>query len=357
MKKNKSVENVELTPSKKKLTQARLPFKLISEDASTPVVPPTRKRKLSADGTDTAKKIGKISKENDLVEDLVVISDEESKEASKPDKEIKQMNPFVKLVDTAWKKKLQKVKPKKRKGKRNSSKKADSVVQNVAGAENDVELMDIDPENQEDSGKTSANSDTNINENDTPSENKASEVFEILVLEDSNDSSDLNKSTKDDAKHELSENKEKDKDSDSESESKTNNISNRKTKSNLMKPDSEIDNPNTSTKSPETPRKEKPTTTENDKDVNNPMAVPVTPKTPARKAKSNAKDKLNTSATSIKLNDSIDSMTPPPSTPKQGSRSSSVTSSLNDSKTDSNTSNLTPKQVSSYTFQFDHHYT
>ncbi|XP_073960193.1 uncharacterized protein [Choristoneura fumiferana] len=220
MKKNKSVENVEITPSKKKLTQARLPFKLISEDASTPVVPPTRKRKLSADGTDTAIKIGKISKENDLVEDLVVISDEDSKDASKPDKEVKKVNPFVKLVDTAWKKKLQKAKPKKRKSKRNSSKKSDSVVETETekADENDVEMMDIDPENQEDNGKTNENFERN-SENDA-SEKKASEVPEILVLEDSNNSSDINNITEDNSKHETSENKEKD--TKDESESKKN---------------------------------------------------------------------------------------------------------------------------------------
>ncbi|KAI8434271.1 hypothetical protein MSG28_012363 [Choristoneura fumiferana] len=335
MKKNKSVENVEITPSKKKLTQARLPFKLISEDASTPVVPPTRKRKLSADGTDTAIKIGKISKENDLVEDLVVISDEDSKDASKPDKEVKKVNPFVKLVDTAWKKKLQKAKPKKRKSKRNSSKKSDSVVETETekADENDVEMMDIDPENQEDNGKTNENFERN-SENDA-SEKKASEIIPNMKHQ---------KTKKKILKMNLNLKKIKT----SNRETKSNTIESSK---NEKKSDHKIDKPNAETKSPKTPRKEKSTPAEKNKDennssetVNHTMPEPVTPKTPARKAKSNAKDKLNTSANSIKLNESVNSLTPPPSTPKDGSRSSSVTSSLNDSKTDSNTLNLTPKQ-------------
>lgn len=149
MKTSKSPEKTEITPSKKKLKQARLPFKLISDVSPKPAAPQTRKRKLSASDTDTVTKIGKISKENDLVEEAVIISDDDSKSGENPSKEDKSMNPFVKLVDTAWKKKLQKSK-KKKGGKKSSKTLSNGSVEVEDGADSadnkeaDSEMMDVD---------------------------------------------------------------------------------------------------------------------------------------------------------------------------------------------------------------------
>lgn len=149
MKTSKSPEKTEITPSKKKLKQARLPFKLISDVSPKPAAPQTRKRKLSASDMETVTKIGKISKENDLVEEAVIISDDDSRNGDNPPKEDKSMNPFVKLVDTAWKKKLQKSK-KKKGGKKSSKTVSNGSVEVEDGTDSannkeaDSEIMDVD---------------------------------------------------------------------------------------------------------------------------------------------------------------------------------------------------------------------
>ncbi|XP_063539586.1 chromatin assembly factor 1 subunit A-like [Cydia strobilella] len=309
MKTNKAVENVEITPSKKKLTQARLPFKLISEDASTPVAPPTRKRKLSVDGTEPAPK-GKICKENNELDDLVVISDDECKDNQKLEKEAKVMNPFVKLVDTARKKKLQKAKtPKKRKSRKSTSKQIESTEtknETEQGDADDVEMMDVDTENQEQTGneQKSPKASPKSKKTEIETNNKASndDLNDVVELEDSNDCTDVQKPN------------ETEKESDINTEVKE--------------------------AAPVTPRTTRKSMSETDTEKSN-ESEPA-PKTPVRKAK-DGKDKANTSLPA-KLNESVSS----PSTPKRSSRSSSVTNSLNDSVSESASTpaaNLTPKQM------------
>ncbi|KAL4717204.1 hypothetical protein ACJJTC_017091 [Scirpophaga incertulas] len=140
MKTTKSPDNAEVTPSKKKLKQARLPFKLISEVSPSPVTPPTRKRKLSVAEADIASKVGKLSKENDITEDSIVISDEETDDKTKKKTPL---NPYVKLVDNVMKKKLQKSKKKKHDRKFSSTTSVTVDSSNEMKPEN-VELMDVD---------------------------------------------------------------------------------------------------------------------------------------------------------------------------------------------------------------------
>ncbi|XP_063627294.1 chromatin assembly factor 1 subunit A-like [Cydia splendana] len=299
MKTNKAVENVEITPSKKKLTQARLPFKLISEDASTPVAPPTRKRKLSVDGTEPAPK-GKICKENNEIDDMVVISDDECKE--KLEKEAKVMNPFVKLVDNAWKKKLQKAKsPKKRKSRKSTSKRIESTEnksETEQGDAEDVEMMELDTEEQTGNKQKSPKASSKSKKVEIEKENKAADdLNDVVELEDSNDGSDVQKPN------------ETEKEPDTNAEVKET--------------------------SPVTPRSSRRSKANTDTEKSNESEE--APKTPVRKAK----DKANTS---LPANESVSS----PSTPKRNSRSSSVTNSLNDSVSESASTpaaNLTPKQM------------
>ncbi|CAG4943826.1 unnamed protein product [Parnassius apollo] len=136
MKTLKSPENVEVTPSKKKLKQARLPFKILSDVLPEKVSPNTRKRKLSTTESEPITKIGKVTKENDLVatsDELVVISDDDSKDTPQLQKEDVKLNPYVKLVDTAWKKKLQRTK---------SSKKKKSLQKETATSTNSKNIED-----------------------------------------------------------------------------------------------------------------------------------------------------------------------------------------------------------------------
>ncbi|XP_063368015.1 chromatin assembly factor 1 subunit A-A-like [Cydia amplana] len=306
MKTNKAVENAEITPSKKKLTQARLPFKLISEDASTPVAPPTRKRKLSVDGTEPAPK-GKICKENNEIDDLVVISDDECKDNQKLVKEAKVMNPFVKLVDTAWKKKLQKAKsPKKRKSRKSTSKRIESTENKseTEGDAEDVEMMDVETEEQTGNKQKSPKASPKSKKTEIEKENKAKDdQNDVVELEDSNDCSDVQKPNE------------------TEKESDTNTEADKVT-------------------APVTPRTSRKSKSETDTEKSDELEP--APKTPTRKAK-DSKDKANTSLPA-KLNESVSS----PTTPKRSSRSSSVTNSLNDSVSESASTpaaNLTPKQM------------
>ncbi|XP_045538769.1 chromatin assembly factor 1 subunit A [Papilio machaon] len=110
-------EGADVTSSKKKLKQARLPFKLLSGVSPATETTQTRKRKLSAPESEPVTKLGKVTKENDKIEDLVVISDEDSKDATKTLTEDKTPNPYVKLVNSARKKKqMSKTLKKKKKG-------------------------------------------------------------------------------------------------------------------------------------------------------------------------------------------------------------------------------------------------
>lgn len=145
----------EVTPSKKKLTQARLPFMIISDAASVPVSPISRKRKLSSEESEAVAKIGKLSKENDSVTtDLVVISDDENDVKESLELEVNPVNPFVKLVDNARKKKLQKKRKNDKKTKKislsesatRSSKndESDCIIQENENKEGSNKIMDVD---------------------------------------------------------------------------------------------------------------------------------------------------------------------------------------------------------------------
>lgn len=161
MKANKSPDATEVTPSKKKLKQARLPFMLISDVSPKAAAPQGRKRKLSAPDVEPVTKVGKISKEND---DLVVISDDEGNVSPSPQKDDKPLNPYVKLVDTAWKKKLQKGKTSKKakqsikklaKGKNTRSK--SNVTKSAHDKEStDTEMVEVEVQIHEENTKNNS---------------------------------------------------------------------------------------------------------------------------------------------------------------------------------------------------------
>ncbi|CAH2087443.1 unnamed protein product [Euphydryas editha] len=155
MKTQKSSDSEDVTPTKKVLKQARLPFMIISDVSPKSVTPQSRKRKLSVPQHEPATKVGKIDQETDLAQELVVISDDDSKEAQQVEKVDKKLNPYVKLVDTAWKKKAQKTKSSKKKKSEPKKSKLDS---------------NISTENDENACESSGNS-----------ENKAETVEEMEV--------------------------------------------------------------------------------------------------------------------------------------------------------------------------------
>lgn len=311
MKTSKSPENTEITPSKKKLKQARLPFKLISDVSPKPDVPQTRKRKLSAPDTEQVTKVGKISKENDLIEEAVVISDDDSKDSANPPKADKSMNPFVKLVDTAWKKKLQKGK-KKKSGKKNSTKTVSNgtldveIVANSAdNKEADTEVMDVDEDpSTQVNGSKSDTEDTEPKKESTKSsreskisEFKDSKTDDITVNNDENEK-DITQDLEDNNTSTIEESTE--------------------------------DNSKLNKKGKKSPGDQ------------------ITPKrSSARNKTKNEQNNNSKGSPSSKLNDSICSnSTTPKQTPKT-SRSSSVTNSQGDVSLNESTSsvNLTPKQV------------
>lgn len=181
MKANKPLDETDVTPSKKKLKQARLPFKLISDISPKPKSPPTRKRKLSNSDTETVTKIGKISKEND-VQELVIISDDESKDSKKMLSDDKIVNPYVKLVDVAWKKKQKLNSAKRKQIKKKNSTDLPKNDQNDTDEKSDEDKMNVDepvdsPEKNVDMTILS-NSTSRVTDN------------EIVILEDSSDQFD-----------------------------------------------------------------------------------------------------------------------------------------------------------------------
>lgn len=398
MKTSKSPEKTEITPSKKKLKQARLPFKLISDVSPKPAAPQTRKRKLSASDTDTVTKIGKISKENDLVEEAVIISDDDSKSGENPSKEDKSMNPFVKLVDTAWKKKLQKSK-KKKGGKKSSKTLSNGSVEVEDGADSadnkeaDSEMMDVDETpstelngSQIDSEETASNTEMTTSSPKQQTATKSSPKSKNTSKSPKSSPKDKNTlksplqsqtTSKSPAKGQAR--------TKSSLKSETTTQSSPQKKSPTKSEPNEViiledsTNPD-DTKHSETDTAEKNNTTINDVDQDNdttqnselndismveevlensekankkspskkaPAVNQITPKRSARNI-AKAEQNNNSKGSPSKLNES---MTSEASTPKQGSktsRSSSVTNSQGDvSLNESATSaNLTPKQVS-----------
>lgn len=318
MKTSKSPESAEVTPSKKKLKQARLPFKLISDVSPAPITPPRRKRKLSAPDIEPVPKVGKLTKENDTVE--VVISDDDSKDGQTADKPEKIPNPYVNLVDTAIKKK-QKAKASKK--KRTSQKKKEvtkvsSEKNTTADGNDNCEIMEVDEPktNQDDNGdKTDSHKEKKKvkTKKETEIVNKC---VDIVILEDSNSSLDVKQT---DSRNELFEE---------------------------SKPQSEDDVMVVETdQSTDEKIQEKSSVEKNLVDSESPdkysekaeIKTPITPKRSTRN-KTKAEENNNKGSPSSKVNES---MTSDPTTPKQ-SRSSSVTKldeSLNES------TSLTPKQV------------
>ncbi|KAJ8714613.1 hypothetical protein PYW07_002838 [Mythimna separata] len=335
MKTSKSPEKTEITPSKKKLKQARLPFKLISDVSPKPAVAPTRKRKLSAPETEQVTKIGKISKENDLTEEAVIISDDDSKGSEIPAKEEKSMNPFVKLVDTAWKKKLQKGK-KKKGGKKNSKNISNGTLDVESGSDSannkeaETEMMDVDEApSTEVNGSQSDTEDIEPKKESTKSspkekvdetkESKADD--EIVILEDSNNPDDI-KPTETDTKADVTANNDDDDDDEKE------------TTQDLE--DKDVSTVEESTEDSSKSKKQ------------GKKGEQITPKRSSARNKAKTEQNNNSKGSpSSKLNDSVCSNSATPKQTPKTSRSSSVTNSQGDVSLNESTSsvNLTPKQA------------
>ncbi|CAH0758090.1 unnamed protein product [Diatraea saccharalis] len=354
MKTNNTPETTEITP-KKKLKQARLPFKLISDVPVTPVSPQTRKRKLSAAETESVPKVGRLSKENDLVKDVVTISDDEDSNTNETAKEEKPLNPFVKLVDTAWKKKMQKTKKKKPEKKKQSLSKSlemSSNDQKTGDAQNEVESMDVDLVSDHDSSNITMEPDNNIDKKEirespksTESNRKSSRsskalrqsitskpvnedklkdnnISDLIVLEDANKLEAYKEAVSSKSLEINSDNKL------SNNEDLKNSVEICNDTSQSLEIDKEVKNEenikNVITSSPKPNEESEINKIEQENEINI-----VTPKRSTRKKN--------------KLNDSVNSN---PSTPKSN-RSLSVTTSLDDSLNESTTSNsnLTPKQL------------
>ncbi|XP_068622556.1 chromatin assembly factor 1 subunit A-like [Battus philenor] len=287
MKTHKEEETV--TPSKKKLKQARLPFKVLSDDTPTQETTQTRKRKLSTPDAEPITKVGKITNENNTIDDLVVISDEESKDEQKRNSEEKTLNPFVKLVDTAWKKKLLRNKSsKKKKHAKNATEEINKSNSDstVAIKENSKSLcMDVD------------SSDDNVNEDENLDKSEE-KLNKSLVLEESNAS-----------------------------------------KNGEIK--CEEDNDIVSQNENKISEKELRSTEEGNSGNRNQSMSPVTPKRSSsrNKARVEAKNNLNESQSSVD-NESSNSNT----TPRHNTRSSSISSNHDVSLNNSTT--LTPKRQS-----------
>ncbi|CAH0588089.1 unnamed protein product [Chrysodeixis includens] len=316
MKTSKSPESTEITPSKKKLKQARLPFKLISDVSPKPDAPQARKRKLSAPETESITKVGKISKENDVIEHSIVISDDDSKGPIDAQKDDKSMNPFVKLVDTAWKKKLQKSRKKKTGKKKaksvtNGTVEAESGTESADNKEADCEMMDVDevPASQTNgAGSDTEKAEAEPQPNKTQSGDEETNAVTVIV-DEFNDAEDP-------------ESKVNEAPTDKEESEKVSNTTSDQSKDN--------NSSNTSpTKKPDSKPAEK-----------------ITPKRSARNIAKAEQNNNSKGSPSTKLNDSVCSA---PSTPKQAktSRSSSVTTSQGDVSLNESTSsvNLTPKQA------------
>ncbi|XP_028173176.1 chromatin assembly factor 1 subunit A-like [Ostrinia furnacalis] len=369
MKTSKSTENTEVTPSKKVLKQARLPFKLISEVSTSPTTPQTRKRKLSSADAETAPKIGKLSKENDLAEQAVVISDDECVDTDKTSNEEKPLNPFVKLVDTAWKKKLQRAKKKKTSKKSaksipNGTTETASTEEHPESNKDEVEKMDVDLSAPEDENKQSEDSSTKSSyvaevkatpkprkstpnkqvSRKTRSSNKRvtkssgnsepeNSTSEIVVLEDSNSCDKLVEN-----KEALVDSENNEKEECAYQEEKTELIEEINEKSK----DEENISPSPEQSNGDIEPSKSVEAKESSPEVEEVQPSAVTPKRSARNKAKTEENEKKLDQSSSKLDESTSSN---PSTPKHN-RSSSVTTSLDESLNSSIPSaNLTPKQL------------
>ncbi|KAM3965497.1 LOW QUALITY PROTEIN: uncharacterized protein ACR2FA_000341 [Aphomia sociella] len=336
MKTTKSPENTEETPSKKKLKQARLPFKLISDGSPTPVPPQTRKRKLSTPNPESVTKIGKISKENDLADDLVVISDDECKSEPDASKEEKSLNPYVKIVDIVLKKKLQKSKKKKVGKKRilkETNKSSVESAQNDTSFNKTIQDEDMEVDITEEDGNISTNekkSNTNNDKNKSddklsPSKiNKSEDTFDLSQKSITSSDNEKPKIVNETIKKDLNASKVNTSMDDSNNhleESENDDSSDESKKHDSDAPDKELNKKEESEESLKG--------TELDKLL-----------TPKRSTRNKTQKDDSDKTPSTKLNDSTLSN---PTTPKH-SRTSSANSHGNESLNESAT-NLTPKQL------------
>lgn len=287
MKSHKSA-NEEVTPSKKVLKQARLPFQILSETSPKTDAVSTRKRKLSAPELEPVIKVGKVTKKNEAI-DPVVISDDDSKDYQKEfvpeEKDVKIMNPFLKLVDTAWKKKQKSKTVKKKKSKKNVH-----LNSPTAHSEEIENRIDIDEVHETDQNTNEIQNLFNNQDIEKPSD--------IIMLEDSNDvteDTNINKKNSNNDKEILVV-------SDIEE---------------LVNSEKEYDSPKNNKKS----------------------SSPVTPtRTPKRKVESSRK--------SLNMSQSIEDSESYQNTPKRSTRSSTVVKSEGDvSLNESSNISLTPKRV------------
>ncbi|XP_047532324.1 chromatin assembly factor 1 subunit A-like [Vanessa atalanta] len=318
MKTQKSSDNEEVTPTKKVLKQARLPFMIISDVSPKSVATQSRKRKLSVPEPEPVTKVGKISKEDDSAQELVVISDDDSKEHPQATKSDKQLNPYVKLVDTAWKKKAQKAKNVKK--KKTYTKKSKKIAN--TSAENDentsepsnengdskndkVEEMEVSESEEIHQEVEEINDEAtkNDDDNEPPSPEMECEKDNILTVEDS---------CSEDIKSQNVENNSNDKD-----------CSSSKDEDNLHANTEKNDE----TSEPET----------NIKELNN--SSTVTPKRSQRN-QSKAEDK-NSSI----ISNCDESFSSNPSTPRRSTRQVSLTNSQGDISLNESNSKITPKQL------------
>lgn len=393
MKANKSPDGVEVTPSKKKLKQGRLPFMLISDVSPKAAAPEGRKRKLSVPDVEPVTKVGKISKENDLTDDLVVISDDDSKDASKPQKDDKPQNPYVKLVDTAWKKKLQKGKtPKKSKqatkklskGKNRCSK--ENTAENVHDKESaDVEMMEVEVQVHKELTKNDSNDQSLPNGNKEALQNNESDLKTDL----SSDNKDLQskesetsyirktRPVKSSIKYKSSlrakNSLEKSVNSESFQDAKPSPQKSVKepspaVTSSSVKPtqiETEIISIDDSNKSSDVHKDEpnikesfqepeQSSDTEHGKTIENEQKINDNTMTPKRSTRNKTKklEETNTSIISTVSSKLDESMSSTPGTPKQNKSSVNLDESMNDSTanlSNISVSNLTPKQVSQST--------
>ncbi|XP_050667300.1 chromatin assembly factor 1 subunit A-like [Leptidea sinapis] len=300
MKTHKSPES-EVTPSKKKLKQARLPFKIITEDSPKSDSTVSRKRKLTTPEPVPVTKIGKVTKENEVADEMILISDDDSKECIAPVSKgtTKILNPYVKLVDAVRKKKLQKSKASKR--RKSNSKLENGLNKNeiiLNGTLNEdkrskcEEQMDIDEDQAE-------SDDTKTLDKDSVQLNEVNEKIDsAIIIEDSNGPFDTN-------------------------------CVNNKTDIEVIK--------NSTEKSEDVINFNIDNSSKNETNES--------PKTPKRITR-NKTNKNNVSLNTSQINKTDESLASSPNTTKQSTRSSSVTKSEGDvSITESNNLNITPKQL------------
>ncbi|CAH2234329.1 jg7468 [Pararge aegeria aegeria] len=339
MKTPKSSDSEEVTPSKKVLKQARLPFTTISDVSPKSATPLSRKRKLSLPAPEPVTKVGKIVKKDEQ-QDILVISDDDSNTAAEITKGAVHLNPIVKLVDTVWKKKLQKSKgAKKRKG---GPKKSKTVTN--GSVENNENACD---ENEPDTVDCVENMDVDgtedVEKNVTEVKTKGTDTNIPRDIEDNSKSSD--KASKSDESKLGNLPNESHSSKDSKNDNKSSKLSNKHTKTNAHEGLDQKDVIKEETSQPKSPKdvlsntnlakSPKKEAVENDLILQSPKR--------SERIKSKIDDKNLDSSVISNCDESLSS---DPSTPRRSNRNLSLTNSQGDvSMNDSTNTNLTPKQL------------